>query len=154
MKSVLSIALVLLVACSFANAEVQVSQDQAGNVQATIGVDLLGLKNYHVSSWAQNVWAPAKLITYPLDYAGYMIGEHPFQSLLVGFLATEASGVTDVTPIGDWLGTDDNSSDSSSTSDDDTTTSADRHDTRIDVTAGDGSPVIININSPGVGGTP
>ncbi|NCC50910.1 MAG: hypothetical protein EOM20_06795 [Spartobacteria bacterium] len=53
------------------------------NQGATIGFDLLGIRGYRPGEWAQESPGVLKVITYPLDYVGYMVVEHPFQTLLV-----------------------------------------------------------------------
>lgn len=60
-----------------------------------IGFDLLGMKGYKTAEWADNVWAPLKLFTYPADYIGYMATEHPWQTLFGAVLISEYTGTTD-----------------------------------------------------------
>lgn len=62
-----------------------------------VGVDFLGIKNYEVRPWAKESWGLFKVVTYPVDYIGYMVQEHPFQTLGIGLLAWELtdSGVSD-----------------------------------------------------------
>ena len=66
--------------------DVQVTPDSV-----SVGLDLLGIRDYRASDWARDVWMPLRLITYPLDYAGYMVTEHPWQSVAVVAVGYEAS---------------------------------------------------------------
>ena len=87
---------------------IAVQERQEGNrdavvVRATeerveVGIDLLGIRNYQAGTWARESWGPLKLLTYPLDYVGYMATNHPFQTLGIGLAAWELtdSGVSDL----------------------------------------------------------
>lgn len=59
-----------------------------------VGFDLLGMKNYQASEWAQDTWGPLKLFSYPIDYVGYMAVNHPWQTLTGVFLVSEYTGIT------------------------------------------------------------
>ncbi len=67
---------------------------EAVQVRATengvqVGFDLLGIRHYRAGQWARDSWGPLKLITYPVDYVGYMATNHPWQTLGAGLLAWE-----------------------------------------------------------------
>lgn len=72
-------------------------QVQANNDYVGVGFDLLGIRGYQPRAWARDSWTPLKLLTYPLDYVGYMVQEHPVQSLVAGLAIWEVtdSGVSD-----------------------------------------------------------
>lgn len=74
---------------------VQVRANEDG---ASVGFDLLGIRNYQAGEWARNSWGPLKLITYPLDYIGYMAVNHPGQTLALGLATWEIAddGVSDL----------------------------------------------------------
>jgi hypothetical protein len=74
---------------------VQIRATEGG---AAIGFDLLGIRNYRAGEWARNSWGPLKLVTYPLDYIGYMATNHPGQTLVIGLAAWEIAdnGVSDL----------------------------------------------------------
>jgi hypothetical protein len=81
---------------------------EAVQVRATedgvqVGFDLLGIRNYRAGEWAQRSWGPLKLLTYPLDYIGYMATKHPFQTIGLGLVAWEVAdnGVSDLFGGGD-----------------------------------------------------
>ncbi len=87
-------------------------QVQVSPEGARAGFDLLGIRNYRPAQWARDAWGPLKILSYPADYAGYMITEHPFQSLAIGLAAWELtdSGVSDT--LGSLFGNDSSSSSS------------------------------------------
>lgn len=76
-------------------------QVQANNEQVTVGIDLLGIKNYEVRPWAKSPtgWmTPLRVLTYPLDYTGYMVEKHPWQSLVIAAATWEVTdnGISDL----------------------------------------------------------
>lgn len=78
--------------------QVRVSEDGA-----SVGFDLLGIRNYRASDWARSAWGPLRVVTYPLDYIGYMATNHPGQTLALGLVAWEVAdnGVSDLFGGGD-----------------------------------------------------
>jgi hypothetical protein len=74
---------------------VQVRANEGG---VQVGFDLLGIRNYQAGEWARRSWGPLKIVTYPLDYIGYMAVNHPGQTLAMGLAAWEIadSGVSDL----------------------------------------------------------
>ncbi|GEM_PF-2077013 len=77
------------------------------------GFDLLGMKYYRASDWARKAWGPLKILSYPADYVGYMVTEHPFQSLAVGLAAWELTDNGVSNTLGGLFGDDSSSSSSS-----------------------------------------
>lgn len=71
---------------------------RANEQRVEVGIDLLGIRNYQAGAWARESWGPMKLLTYPIDYVGYMATNHPFQTLALGLAAWEVtdSGVSDL----------------------------------------------------------
>lgn len=136
-----AIILMLFVALA-ADAAITAAGDASGGVRVFAGVDLLGLKNYRASDWARESPGLLKLIAYPLDYAGYMLGEHPIQSLIIIFAALEATETTNITG---WF---DDSDKPHKTHDNPSTVQADDASIYISANSGDGSPITIIIHSP------
>jgi hypothetical protein len=112
-------------------------QVQVTPQQATIGFDLLGLRNYRASEWARSAWGPLKVVSYPVDYLTYLATNHPAQTIGLGLLAWEAYDGTPSDTIGSLFNS------SSSSSSDNQATSRNDSIANIDV---DGSNNIVTVN--------
>lgn len=79
------------------------------DTSVAVGFDLLGIREYQVRPWARESWGPLKILTYPIDYTGYMIENHPGQVLVAGLAAWELTdnGVSDT--LGGLFGGNDDS---------------------------------------------
>jgi hypothetical protein len=78
---------------------------------ASIGFDLLGIRGYRPGKWAQDSPGVLKVITYPLDYVGYMVVEHPFQTLGVALVTAEVTTQWPSRTVRDIFGDDDDDDD-------------------------------------------